>query len=398
MTDRDAQILAAAGNGPAAAQSISDETGYSITTVGLALRAHGWTRRYVAGNKVWFAPALLDDGNVSGGRVQDVDGHPRMQPVQISGLESVAARTGQGPVGADHECTRRPSFASGEFVHGRESTTTDPADFRTRPTHLPANKPAAAQFSAPSVRPSTKPLGRRILVIPDTQVAPGVPLEHMTWAGRYIAAKRPDYIVHLGDHWDMPSLSSYDKGKRCFEGRRYEADIKAGNVAMDMLTREYRGLPGYAPAEHFLIGNHEQRIDRATQAQAELEGVIGYHHLNLAGWTVHGFLKVLALEGIKFSHFFTTGLMGRPVSSAAVLLRTAAGSAVMGHVQKMDMAVHEKTGAIALMAGVYYQHNEEYLGPQGNNCRRQLVMLNECRDGAFDPMFVSLDYLRHRYS
>lgn len=240
-------------------------------------------------------------------------------------------------------------------------------------------------------------LGKRILVIPDTQVKPGVPVDHLTWAGKYIAEKRPDYIVHLGDHHDMPSLSSYDKGRRCFEGRRYKADIEAGNLAMNALTREYRGIPGYKPEEHFLIGNHEERISRATQQQAELDGVIGLQDLDHSGWNVHKFLDVLTLEGIKFSHYFTSGVMGRAVSSAAVLLRTAAGSAVMGHVQKVDMAVHEKTGAIALMAGTFYQHDEDYLGPQGNACRRQLVMLNECRDGIFDPMFVSLGYLRSRY-
>lgn len=328
MTDRDKLILQAAGAGPVSAGEIAASTGYSITTVGMALGAHGWTRRFLTEfgrRKMWFAPEPAD-----------------------------------------------------ELL----STPSEPDHFRIRPTR----------------RPAPAPLGRRVLVIPDTQVKPGVPLEHMTWAGRYIASKRPDAIVHLGDHWDMPSLSTYDKGKRCFEGRRYDADIKAGNEAMDLLTREYRNLPGYAPEEHFLMGNHEQRIERATELQAELEGVISHKDLNLTGWVAHPFLSVLNLDGIKFSHYFTTGVMGRPVSSAAVLLRTAAGSAVMGHVQKCDMAIHEKTGAISLMAGVYYQHDEDYLGPQGNACRRQLVMLNECRAGVFDPMFVSLDYLRHRYS
>lgn len=241
-------------------------------------------------------------------------------------------------------------------------------------------------------------IGRRILVIPDTQVRPGVPLEHLTWAGRYIAEKQPNYVVHLGDHWDMPSLSSYDRGKRCFEGRRYRDDVEVGNRAMKMLTDQYRGIRGYRPQEHFLEGNHEDRIERATQLQPELHGTIGLHDLNLAGWNVRRFLEVLTLEGIKFSHYFTSGLYGRPVASAAVLLRVAAGSAVMGHSQRVDLAVHEKTGAIALMAGLYYQHDEDYLGPQGNHCRRQLVMLNECRNGIFDPMFVSLDYLKSRFS
>ena len=55
------------------------------------------------------------------------------------------------------------------------------------------------------------------LIIPDTQVKPNTPTEHLKWAGQYAAEKKPDVIVHIGDHWDMESLSSYDKGKKSFE-------------------------------------------------------------------------------------------------------------------------------------------------------------------------------------
>ena len=74
------------------------------------------------------------------------------------------------------------------------------------------------------------------LVIPDTQVKPGVPTDNLRWFGLYAAEKMPDVIVHLGDHWDMPSLSSYDKGKRAMEGRRYRADVQAGNDGMALLN------------------------------------------------------------------------------------------------------------------------------------------------------------------
>jgi len=46
-------------------------------------------------------------------------------------------------------------------------------------------------------------------------------IDHLTWAGQYAVDKKPDVIVHIGDHWDMPSLSHYDKGTKSFEGRRY---------------------------------------------------------------------------------------------------------------------------------------------------------------------------------
>jgi len=76
----------------------------------------------------------------------------------------------------------------------------------------------------------------KILVIPDTQCKPDTPTKHLTWAGKAICDYKPDIVIHLGDHWDMPSLSSHDKaGSKYFEGKRYLADIEAGNVGMEAL-------------------------------------------------------------------------------------------------------------------------------------------------------------------
>lgn len=97
-------------------------------------------------------------------------------------------------------------------------------------------------------------------------------------------------------------------------------------------------------------------------------------------------------------HYFTSGVMGRPVNSAAALLRERLGSATMGHVQHTDIAIHKKTQHMALFCGICYLHDEDYLGPQGNDTRRQIVMKHEVSDGRYDPMFVSLKFLQGRYS
>ena len=34
-------------------------------------------------------------------------------------------------------------------------------------------------------------------IIPDTQIKDGVPLDHLTWAGKYIAEKKPDVVVMI---------------------------------------------------------------------------------------------------------------------------------------------------------------------------------------------------------
>ena len=76
----------------------------------------------------------------------------------------------------------------------------------------------------------------RILCIPDTQVKEDIDTSNLRWISNYIVAKKPDMVIHLGDHWDMPSLSSYDYGKKSFEGRRYIKDIDAGNKGIKLLT------------------------------------------------------------------------------------------------------------------------------------------------------------------
>ena len=143
----------------------------------------------------------------------------------------------------------------------------------------------------------------KIAVIPDTQVKPGIDLSYLVNIGEYILEKRPDVIVHLGDHWDMPSLSSYDIGKRQFEGRRYKNDIEAGNQAMSNLLwpiNSYNKRAAankkarYSPRKIFLMGNHENRINRAVDGDPKLEGTIGIQDLDLKGWEVYDFLDVLS--------------------------------------------------------------------------------------------------------
>lgn len=250
----------------------------------------------------------------------------------------------------------------------------------------------------------------KILVVPDTQVKPGVDMSYLTDIGKYIVDKKPDVVVHMGDHWDMPSLSSYDFGRRQYEGRRYKADIQAGNEGMMKLLaplcqyneQQYRNKKkGYNPRKVFLTGNHEQRIQRAVDTDAKLEGIIGYHDLALQDWEVHDFLEVVEIEGIAFSHYFTTGVMGRPATTASALLAKKHQSCVAGHQQGRQVATAYKANGepiTAIIAGSAYPHEEEYLGAQGNKHYRGIVMLHECQNGSFDESFVSLNYLKKKYN
>jgi hypothetical protein len=169
--------------------------------------------------------------------------------------------------------------------------------------------------------------GIKHAVIPDCQTKPGVPLEHLTWAGKYIAEKRPDVIVNIGDFADMHSLSSYDIDKKCYEGRTYKEDIEVAQYAMNLLmtpiNKEIKRLKNnkkkeWNPRKILTWGNHEIRILKAIEADRKLEGTISLDDLKYQefGWEVIPYLQPIIVNGVAYAHFFSSGEMGRPVTSA----------------------------------------------------------------------------------
>lgn len=243
----------------------------------------------------------------------------------------------------------------------------------------------------------------RIAVIPDTQCKPGNSVAHLRRVGQYIADKRPEVVVHLGDHADMASLSSYDKGKRDFEGRRYVKDVDASKRGMDALMGPIAAAKGYSPDLFLCLGNHENRIAKASNAQAELDGLIDIADLEYPsyGWTVFPFLQPVVVSGVVFCHYLVSGVMGRPITTAAALLSKRHQSAIVGHQQGLQIATAVRADGTMLtgvIAGSCYEHEEDYLGPQSNTHFRGMLFLNDVRrNGEFELMPLSLRYLKRRY-
>jgi Calcineurin-like phosphoesterase len=257
----------------------------------------------------------------------------------------------------------------------------------------------------------------KILVIPDCQVKPGVPLDHLKWCNNYIKEKKPDTVICIGDFADMHSLSSYDKGKKEYEGRSYREDIECAKDAMSLLLKgvHTKNQPVHkersttkSKQRHSMemvltLGNHENRIFRAINEDRKLDGTISIHDLGYSqfGWNVIPYLHIYKQHGILFSHYFTSGVLDRPVTSARALLTKKHRSAVMGHVQKRDIAYDYTADGkqiTAIFAGTFYQHDESYMSAQANKHWRGIWMLHQCDDGEFDEMPVSMQYLQQQYS
>ncbi len=249
------------------------------------------------------------------------------------------------------------------------------------------------------------------LFIPDVQAKPGVDFSYLTCIGKFILHKKPDIIICAGDFADMPSLSSYDKGKKSFEGRRYKEDIAAAKKAMNTLLKPMKDYNAkqkrlkqkqYKPRMVLTLGNHEDRIMRAVESQAEFEGVIGYHDLPYQDWEVIDYLKPINIDGVIYVHFLANPMTGKPYGGTAKFqLKEAGNSFVAGHKQTMDIATRFTLGGKqewGIICGSCYEHDEVYKGYQGNHHFRGVIMLHDVKEGSFDPMLVSLDYLKARYS
>ena len=248
--------------------------------------------------------------------------------------------------------------------------------------------------------------------IPDLQIKPGVDLSYLSHIGRYLADKKPDRIILIGDVADMPSLSSYDVGKKSFEGRTYKADVESVHEGMRLLMQPIfdeqqklvnGGRKRWKPELILTLGNHEERINRAINLDRKLDGLISIRDLGYSnfGWQVFPFLEVVVRDGIAYSHYFTSGIMGRPVGTASMQLNKKHMSCVAGHQQGRQIAYGRRADGkemTSIIAGSCYLHDESYLGLQGNQHWRGMYMFHNVDDGSFDEMAVPLSYLAENYS
>jgi hypothetical protein len=121
------------------------------------------------------------------------------------------------------------------------------------------------------------------------------------------------------------------------------------------------------------------------------------------GWEVFPFLKSAVVDGIAYKHYFTSGVMGRPiggVNHARTLVAKGYMSCVCGHSHMRDF--WEDTNAagrklFGLAVGCYFEHDEEYTS-ENDRFWRGIVHLRGVRDGSAEPEFISIDSIKQEYS
>jgi hypothetical protein len=172
----------------------------------------------------------------------------------------------------------------------------------------PPTNDQAPQAAPPPLQAEPPP--RRHLFIPDTQIRPGVPTDHIDWIGQAIVDYAPDVVIVAGDWWDFPSLNSHNQpGSVPLENARYQADLDAGNLAFARLCapmEREQAKPGntWFPRKVFLMGNHEHRADRVAMNDPKWMGHVGSNNCQVRDFEWHPFLKRVEIDGIYYAHFF----------------------------------------------------------------------------------------------
>ena len=209
----------------------------------------------------------------------------------------------------------------------------------------------------------------------------------------------------------MGSLCSYDKGKKSYVFKNIKDDIEAGHQAEELVfgpmikynkTRTRWKKKHYKPTIIKVIGNHEARVEKLLEYEPKLEGMVSMNDYMTRlpiSEEVIPFLDIAVLNDVAYSHYFVSGTMGRPVSSARALVNKKHMSCTMGHTHLIDSHVDVKpTGqkVRGLICGSFHEEDHEsFAGPQADDIWwNGIVHKHNVLEGDYDMEEISVMRLK----
>lgn len=248
------------------------------------------------------------------------------------------------------------------------------------------------------------------LVIPDPHAHPDHDNNRFTLLGNLCADLRPDHVICIGDWADMPSLCSYDRGTKGFEGRRYKKDVESSIDALENFFAPLKHRKKKLPKFWMLIGNHEHRIIRAINADPyQLDGTISLSDLSYSeyGWEVVHYYGnspgIISIDGVAYAHFFTSGVMGRPIGGehpAYQMLTKQFTSTTAGHIHTTDYSVRTSANGNhiqALVSGCYIDYFANWAGEANKLWWKGVIFKDNVENGMYDPRWISMKAIVNEY-
>jgi hypothetical protein len=248
-----------------------------------------------------------------------------------------------------------------------------------------------------------------LVIIPDQHAHPEHHNNRADWLGQLLKDLKPDLVLNLGDCADMASLSSYDKGTRAFAGKSYKKDIDAHLDFQERMWAPLKKTKKRMPYRVVHEGNHEHRIERALDLSPELVGTIGFKDFLFEEYYDEviryrgGTPGIYKFENILSSHFFITGVSGRPLGGehpAHSLISKNKISSIAAHSHLYDYCTQTNIDGQTyngLVAGCYQDYINDWSGNVGELWRPGITVLRNVANGDFDVEFIKLDTLRKEY-
>lgn len=183
---------------------------------------------------------------------------------------------------------------------------------------------------------------KKILFVPDTH-APYHDERAVRIVEQIVNEWEPECIVVLGDWIDNLSVSGHEPAKTFDRNLKREAAVAATRL---------EGLTRGIPERHFVLGNHETRLERFIAKKApELDGLVNIEDLlGLGKWTsVTPYNETLNLGKLNITH--DVGKAGQNAHRSAALSYMA--SAIIGHTHRMGYDVIGRQAGPPIVAAMF---------------------------------------------
>lgn len=247
------------------------------------------------------------------------------------------------------------------------------------------------------------------LIISDQHAHPDHNNDRADWLAKLIIDLRPTVVINIGDAADMPSLASYDKGKRSYYGNSYRRDINAHLDFQERMWGPVKKQKKRLPLRVILEGNHEERVERALDMSPELVGTIDFKDFQFEDYydqivRYDGRTPgIFTLDGICYAHYFVSGVLARPIGGehpAYTLVTKEYTSCTQGHSHLLDYCVRTRATnkkIAGLVCGVYQDYESDWAGRVNDLWWRGVVFKKNVEEGNYDPSFISLESLKKEY-
>lgn len=255
-------------------------------------------------------------------------------------------------------------------------------------------------------------MSKTVLVLPDQHSHPDFDNSRADLAGRFIKDLKPDVVVNMGDAADMQSLCHYDKGKASFYQQSYQRDIEAHLDFQERLWAPVKRSKKKRPYSIVLVGNHEQRVNKVLSYEPHLAG--SKYGISMRDFDFESYYNEVVpydgstpgqydLDGVLFSHYFISGVMGRPIGGehhASSLISKNHCSSVAAHSHTFDFSIrHTADGNtfMGLVAGVFQDYKTTWAGSAQRFWESGLAVLKDYEQGRWDLNWWSMNRLRKEY-